>query len=222
VIDIRPVHGMDEYHAVEDLQKEIWSVEDREIVPAVHFIPACEVGAILLGAFDGGEMIGFVYGFPGFEGDARIIHSDMLAVRPSHRDRGLGTQLKRAQREHALARGVKRITWTFDPLQSRNAYVNLVHLGAIADQYKRDFYGTTTSPLHSAGTDRLWVTWHLEERPQFDLPSVRVEIPSEMTHGSEASEWRMRTRRDLEAAFAAGRVITGFERGQQMSAYLLS
>ena len=211
---IRALTTIDELRAVEDLQQKVWNVVDREVVPALHFIPAVAVGAILLGAFDDDRIIGFVYGFPGFEGAHRIIHSDMLAVLPEARGRGLGIALKLAQREAALAQGIDRITWTFDPLQSRNAHLNFTRLGATADRYLRDFYGETTSPLHRGiGTDRLWVTWNLRESlpPAGDL---RIEIPRDIgaLPIEEAVRWREKTRAEFESAFARGFRVTGFER----------
>jgi predicted GNAT superfamily acetyltransferase len=86
----------------------------------------------------------------------------MLAVAPEYRGRALGYRLKLAQRERALAKGIKRMTWTFDPLQSRNAHLNFARLGVVSDDYRVDYYGdASTSPLHRFGTDRLWLTWHL-------------------------------------------------------------
>ena len=213
---IRDLRGLDDLHAVEALQRDVWSVSDLEIVPAVHLIPALEVGAILLGAFDGPDLVGFVYGFPGFEHGERIIHSDMLGVRDSHRDRGLGHQLKLAQRDRALAAGVEQITWTFDPLQSRNAHLNFNKLGVTADRYIRDFYGQTTSPLHRGSTDRLWVRWDLRGRTS-SVPTARIEIPTTFDES-----WRENTRREFEDAFGRGLIVTGFERGEIRSAYLLS
>jgi len=121
-----------------------------------------EVGGVLIGAYDRSELIGFVYGFPGYE-DGRITHhSHMLAVRTAYRNHDLGYKLKLAQRERVLAQGIERITWTFDPLQSLNAYFNFAKLGVVADTYKIDFYGEATSSfLHQIGTDRLWVSWLL-------------------------------------------------------------
>ena len=222
--DIRPVRTIDEFLAVEQLQQTVWNVVDRELVPALHLIPSCAVGGILLGAFDRDRMIGFVYGFPGFEGDERIIHSDMLAVLREYRGHGIGQQLKLAQREAALQRGVRKITWTFDPLQARNAHLNFNRLGVTADRYLRDFYGETTSPLHRGiGTDRLWVTWDLaQERGATARRSAvrRVEIPSDVTTLplEEAIRWREKTRRELEEAFASELIVTAFEQG----AYVLS
>jgi predicted GNAT superfamily acetyltransferase len=88
----------------------------------------------------------------------------MLAVRPSHREFGLGYRLKLAQRERAMAMGINEITWTFDPLRSLNAHFNFCKLGVISDSYRPDFYGPqTSSHLHTNGTDRLWVTWRLPD-----------------------------------------------------------
>lgn len=158
---IRDITEISEMREVEQLQKEIWGVADREVFPALALVPMIEVGGVLLGAFDGARMAGFVFGFPGRENQQAILHSDMLAVRPEYRSAGLGYELKLAQRERALAMGIETITWTFDPLQSRNARLNFGKLGVIADSYRLDYYGATTSFLHQTGTDRLWVTWSL-------------------------------------------------------------
>ena len=223
-MEIRELRNVGEFHAVEEMQKEVWGCSDLEVVPAVHFIPVCAVGGILLGAFDEGAMAGFVYGFPGFEGEERIIHSDMLAVRSTHRDRGLGRALKLAQRERALAMGVHKITWTFDPLQARNAHLNFAQLGVTADRYLRDFYGETTSPLHQMGTDRLWVTWHLEGQGGAPPPSpaLRIGIPRNISALplEEAREWRQKTRSALEDALARGLIVRGFDR--ERSEYVLA
>jgi predicted GNAT superfamily acetyltransferase len=160
-IIIRDIEDISEMRAVEDLQKEIWGCTDREVFPSIALIPLREVGAVLIGAFVGDEMIGFVFGFPGIEEGRAILHSDMLAVKREYRSQGLGYKLKLAQRERALAKGIDAITWTFDPLQSLNAHLNFSRLGVIADRYKVNFYGQTTSFLHRTGTDRLWVTWLL-------------------------------------------------------------
>jgi predicted GNAT superfamily acetyltransferase len=162
IIDIRDIKEISELRAVEDLQKEVWGCDDREILPCLTLIPLLEIGGVLLGAFAGDEMVGFVLALPGMEAGRPILHSDMLAVKAAHRSRGLGYKLKLQQRVRALAKGIDRITWTFDPLQSRNAYLNFAKLGVTADGYKTNYYGETSSFLHSTGTDRLWVTWELE------------------------------------------------------------
>ena len=164
-IVIRDIELLSEMREVETLQKDVWGCNDTDVVPLTMFVAGREVGAILLGAYDRSTLIGFVYGFPGYENGQVTHHSHMLAVRPSYRNLNLGYKLKLAQRERVLAQGIKRITWTFDPLQSLNAYFNFGKLGVIADTYKINFYGQATSSfLHQIGTDRLWVTWPLDSQ----------------------------------------------------------
>ena len=181
-IVIREIETLAEMREVEDLQREIWGVEDLEVYPALAFKPQKEVGAILIGAFAEGRLVGFVFGFPGILNGETIIHSDMLGIKAAYRSHSLGYLLKRAQREAAMALGVDRITWTFDPLQARNAHLNFNKLGVIADRYYVDYYGVTTSFLHRFGTDRLWVTWLLKsERVVSRIRSaVSVEPPTEL------------------------------------------
>lgn len=185
-IVIREVVGDDEMHVVEEIQREAWGFSDLDVVPAAQLVAAQHVGGMVLGAFDGDRMIGFVYGFPGYEHDQISIHSHMLAVRPEYRGLRAGLFLKLAQREVALERGVKEITWTFDPLQSLNANLNFSTLGVISHRYIVNFYGeATSSPLHQGfGTDRLWVSWFLDsERVRNRVTRTRegrpVSVPDE-------------------------------------------
>src|SRR6185369_4792202 len=137
----------------------------------------------LLGAFDRGKLIGFSFAFPGFEEGHRILHSDMLAVLPAYRSLGLGLQLKLAQRDKALEKGIDTITWTFDPLQSLNANLNFGKLGVVSDRYFVNYYGETTSFLHSTGTDRLWVTWKLNSewvKERLAAPTSKVALDDKL------------------------------------------
>ncbi len=161
-LNIRDIEEISEMRSVEELQKEVWGIDDREVFPALALKPMRELGGVLIGAFDGDRMIGFVFGFPGLENDRVILHSDMLAVRSEYRSRGVGYKLKLAQREKALAKGMDTITWTFDPLQALNAHLNISKLGVVGKSYRVNYYGETTSFLHRTGTDRLWVTWLLQ------------------------------------------------------------
>lgn len=180
-IIIRELESTDEMRSVERLQKEIWGIPDLEVVPHYQLIAAKESGGVLLGAFDGDELAGFVYGFVGFERGVTVHHSHMLAVKPEYRSQNLGVRLKTAQRQQVLEQGITIMTWTFDPLQSLNAYFNFNKLGVVADRYYTDFYGTdVASFLHRNGTDRLWVSWHLtskrvNESLNGDGPSVSME-----------------------------------------------
>lgn len=163
-IIIREIHSISEMKALEKLQKDVWGWDDLDTMPLMNFIVTREVGGVLIGAFDGETPVGFCFGFVGSHDGQIIFHSHMLAVLPQFREHGIGHKLKLAQREHALAKGFRCITWTFDPLQSPNAYLNFTKLGVIANDYRINFYGEkTSSALHRfIGTDRLWVNWFLE------------------------------------------------------------
>jgi predicted GNAT superfamily acetyltransferase len=172
-----------------------------------------------------------VFGFPGILNGETIIHSDMLGISPAYRSHGLGYLLKRAQREAAMKLGVNRITWTFDPLQSRNAHLNFSKLGVIADRYYVDYYGVTSSFLHRFGTDRLWVTWLLNsERVKARMEQTRadeviraedivIEIPCEITSNHE--HWRVTTREAFTSAIEAGYIVEEFVVSGNIGRYVL-
>jgi predicted GNAT superfamily acetyltransferase len=177
-LQIRALKTIAELKAVEDLQVEVWGCSERDILPSLTLIPLLDIGGVLLGAFDEQELVGFVVGFPGFEAGQPILHSDMLAVRAEYRSTGLGYRLKLEQRKLALANGIEKITWTFDPLQAANAHLNFSKLGVIAERYKVNYYGETSSALHRTGTDRLWVTWLLRSERVKQRVAAAAKIPS--------------------------------------------
>jgi len=147
------------------LEKEVWGLQDADVTPLTTAVASRAAGAFWLGAFDGAELVGVAYAFPSLHDGRAGFHSHLLAVRPSHRGTGIGYRLKLAQRERALSLGAGEITWTFDPLRSRNAHLNFGRLRVVSDKYIVDFYGPqTSSPLHVNGTDRLWVTWQIGSR----------------------------------------------------------
>ncbi len=204
-ITIRDITDVAEMQLVEALEKEVWGVTDLDVVPVTQLVAVKHTGGVLIGAFDNRRLIGFAYGFVGYEKQVVTIHSHMLAVQSAYRNSDLGYRLKQAQRERALAQGIKRMTWTFDPLQSLNAYFNFHKLGVLSDSYRVDFYGdASTSFLHRNSTDRLWVTWLLDSRrvqeranshghkPDFEIQSesvlVRVEedLSPQQNHQPEA------------------------------------
>ena len=183
-VTIREIDEVAQMRAVEDLQKEVWGIPDLEVVPLTHLVAAKEAGGVLIGAFDGAELVGFVYGFPSYEHDQLAHHSHMLAVKAAYRNLDLGRRLKLAQREHVMAQGIGLMTWTFDPLQSLNAYFNFNKLGVVADRYLPDFYGAEASSfLHQFGTDRLWVSWLLKtersEQSEHDHGSPLLSMDSD-------------------------------------------
>ena len=160
---IRRLETIEEFRACVELQEETWGLGFSERVPPAILKVSQMLGGVSAGAFNRlGRLVGFVFGMTGPR-DGEVVHwSDMLAVRPEARDTGLGSRLKAYQREQVLGLGVDKMFWTFDPLQSRNAYVNLSKLGAVVREYERDMYGDTDSPLHRGiGTDRLVALWQL-------------------------------------------------------------
>jgi len=162
---IRDLESIDDLAQAEVVEKEVWELADRDVTPLTLMIATKEAGSIWVGAFDGAKLAGFAFGFLGMEHGVLILHSHMLAVRAPYRDLDLGRKLKLAQRERALAMHVQEMTWTFDPLQSRNAHLNFSKLGVVSDIYRINFYGSeTSSVLHQNGTDRLWVRWLLSSR----------------------------------------------------------
>jgi predicted GNAT superfamily acetyltransferase len=183
-----------------------------------------------MGAFDGDMMVGFALSVPGTRTGHVYLHSHMLAVRKEHRNGGLGRRLKLMQREDALARGIELIEWTFDPLEIKNAYLNLERLGAIARRYNINQYGITSSPLQGGlPSDRLIAEWWLKSKRVEMLlatgknPAFRsecdVSVPGKIYDWKAAAETRHQARQVQEhnrdqflKAFADDLVVLGYER----------
>jgi predicted GNAT superfamily acetyltransferase len=167
--EIRPFETLDELRACVDLQESTWGPGFSERVPVSLIKVSQRLGGVAAGAWDeNGQLLGFVFGITGIEGTRPVHWSDMLAVRPEFRDEGLGWRLKTYQRRVLLERGVRSCYWTFDPLESRNAHLNFMKLGAVVREYVVDMYGDSDSPLHKGlGTDRFVALWKLD--------SARVE-----------------------------------------------
>jgi predicted GNAT superfamily acetyltransferase len=164
-IVIRDLQSIEDLEQAETVEREVWGLVDRDVMPLALMIATKEAGSVWVGAFDGPKLAGFAFGFLGMEAGQVTLHSHMLAVREPYRDLDLGYKLKQAQRDRTLAMRVSEMSWTFDPLQSRNAHLNFGKLGVVSDIYKIDFYGPeTSSVLHQNGTDRLWVKWPLASR----------------------------------------------------------
>jgi len=229
-IVVRSCNGLDELRACVALQKDVWNFSDAELVPLRMFVVAEKVGGQVMGAFAGNEMVGFALSVPGTRSGHVYLHSHMLAVRKEHRNSGLGRRLKLLQREEALSRGIELIEWTFDPLEIKNAYLNIEKLGAIARRYTINQYGITTSPLQGGlPSDRLIAEWWLKSRRVETLlakgknPPIRREseiaVPAQIYEWKAAAATRVqaqqvqeRNREQFLRAFSEGLAVLGYER----------
>jgi predicted GNAT superfamily acetyltransferase len=189
MIEIRSCSGFDELEACVQLQVETWGYDESDMIPRKAFLVAQKIGGQVLGGFerksdDSSErLVGFAMSLPGVKTRAGAepvpyLHSHMLAVREKYRNRGLGARLKREQRNEALSRGIRLMEWTFDPLEIKNAYLNLHKLGAVTRRYLENFYGVSSSRLQGGlPTDRLVAEWWL------DSPRVKAILDG---HAAEA------------------------------------
>ncbi|MCX8062682.1 MAG: GNAT family N-acetyltransferase [Anaerolineales bacterium] len=166
---LRILSEPEEFSAVEALQRLVWPGNETEVVPAHLLIAAVKHGGLCIGAFittdkESEQIVGFVFGLPGIyhtpDGPRLMHYSHMLGVHPDHRSEGLGFLLKRAQWQMVRKQGVDRITWTYDPLLSRNAHLNIAKLGAVCNTYHIDYYGVLRDGLNvGMPTDRFEVDW---------------------------------------------------------------
>jgi len=229
-IVLRRCQSLDEMRACVALQKEVWNFTDAELVPLRMFVVADKVGGQVLGAFSGNEMVGFILSVPGTRTGHVYLHSHMLAVRKDYRNQGLGRRLKLFQREEALTRGIELIEWTFDPLEIKNAYLNIERLGAIARRYNINQYGITSSPLQGGlPSDRLIAEWWLKSKRVETLlvkgtnplfrPDSQIAVPAQVYAWKASPETRdkaqqvqERNREQFLGTFSKGLAVLGYER----------
>ncbi len=236
---IRHCQGLSEFQACLEVQRQVWGAADID-VPLPLFVVAAETGGQVLGAFAGAKLVGFTLALAGIHGGKPFLHSHMTAVLEEHRDRGIGRRLKLFQREDALGRGIELVEWTFDPLEMKNAYFNLVRLGAIARRFLPNCYGVTTSPLHAGlPTDRLMAEWWLRSArvegilsgagpgpTRKDKPGQRIHVPAEIGEikqkdPARAARMQAHMGEQFEGWFARGYAATGMEITPAGGDYLL-
>jgi predicted GNAT superfamily acetyltransferase len=248
-ISVRHCHSLAEFAACIEVERAVWRSSDVDVVPLPLFVIAAEIGGQVLGAFDGDRMVGFTLAFPGVRKRRPFLHSHMTGVLAPYWNRGIARRLKLFQREDALSRKIEHIEWTFDPLQVKNAYFNLVRLGAIVRRYLPNLYGTTTSPLHSGlPTDRLLAEWplrsarvrravssvssgpgagkNLKNSPARARESVRVRVPpgiAELARNQpdDATRVQAEIRQEFEHWFGRGYAATSLELDAEGGAYEL-
>ena len=246
---IRACSGQEELEACVQMQVETWGYDASDIIPRKAFLVAQKIGGQVIGAFDTAlpgaapngtpeSLIGFAMSLPGVktgknseDGNPQpYLHSHMLAVRTGYRDRGLGAQLKLEQRREALSRGIRRMEWTFDPLEIKNAHLNIYKLGAIVRSYLVNFYGVSSSRLQSGlPTDRLVAEWYLdsdrvrrvlEGRDAADYKiEERILVPAAIYEWRASPEGREHAlavqnenRHRFQDAFSRGLAVVSFNR----------
>ncbi|MBK6644875.1 MAG: GNAT family N-acetyltransferase [Anaerolineales bacterium] len=167
--NIRLLDTPEDLRLVEELQRAVWPGSETDIVPMHMMITVVHNGGLVLGAFEEERIIGFVYGFPGLEetpDGPRLKHcSHQMGIHPDYRDSGIGFTLKRAQWQMVRHQGLDHITWTYDPLLSRNARLNISKLGAVCTTYRRSEYGEMRDGLNAGlPSDRFQVDWWINSR----------------------------------------------------------
>ena len=245
MISIHSCAGMAELEACVQLQIATWGYDEADAIPRKSFLLAQKIGGQVIGAFDSdvkvdaatgpdGSLVGFAMSLPGVkstpQGPQPYLHSHMLAVRASHRNRGLGAQLKWEQRREALSRGVRHMEWTFDPLEIKNAFLNIHRLGVMAREYRVNFYGVSSSRLQGGlPTDRLLAEWEVDSprveallarRPAAARAiEIRILVPVSIDQwkASEATRERalavqLENQKNFQQAFSQGLAVVGFSR----------
>ena len=239
-VEVREVSSIEEYDTCIKLQREAFGLPDLEISPRRHLIVSRMAGGWTLGAFIEGKLVGFVHHMAASHGDQIFGYSHMMAVAVEYQNRGVGAQLKWAQRERALAEGRDFIKWTFEPMRARNAHFNLNRLGANIREYAVNFYGTDYGASRSEkavgiDSDRLFAGWELcsprvealAEGRKYPLgePDEVIEIHGDFSALQKsdpqlAKREQRRVRGEFLKALISGLVCRGFERDQKRPRYL--
>jgi predicted GNAT superfamily acetyltransferase len=198
---LKILENPEDMSAVENLQRLVWTGSETEVIPLNMLLAAVHNGGLIIGAYEvqslgsettaavelgafsevppDAELVGFVFGFPGLyftpDGPRPKHCSHMMGVHPDYRDQGIGFALKRAQWQMVRRQDLDRITWTFDPLLSRNAHLNITLLGAVCNTYRRDEYGQLRDGLNvGLSSDRFQVDWWVRSERVFRRLSRRA------------------------------------------------
>jgi len=232
-IEIRHCREVAEFQACVDLQREVWGFSDADLIPVRMFVVASKMGGQIIGAFAGQTLVGFALSIPGARDGHTYLHSHMLAVREKYRNAGLGRRLKLAQRDDAIARKFQLMEWTFDPLEIKNAYLNIEKLGAIVRRYTINQYGISSSRLQGGlPTDRCIAEWWLNSNRVRQILSEGSSLPvdSEMVIKVPALiyQWKadpaardralklqLANREQFLKAFSRGLAVLGYQRDEE-------
>jgi len=232
-VGLRHCREVAEFQACVDLQREVWGFSDADLIPVRMFVVASKIGGQVIGAFAGPTLVGFALSIPGARDGHTYLHSHMLAVREGYRNSGLGRRLKLAQRDDAIARKFELMEWTFDPLEIKNAYLNIERLGAIVRRYTINQYGISSSRLQGGlPTDRCIAEWWLSSnrvrrllengqssavRPELTIavPAHIYEWKADPATRDRALTTQLANREQFLSAFSNGLAVLGYKRDQE-------
>ncbi|MCU1265652.1 MAG: GCN5-related N-acetyltransferase [Acidobacteria bacterium] len=243
-IQIRECTTVAEFDGCIALQKEAFGLPDQELSPRRHLIVSRQAGGWTLGAFTKDRMVGFVHHLAAVRDNEIFGYSHMMGVAVDYQNKGVGAQLKWAQRARVLAEGRDFIKWTWEPMRARNAHFNLNRLGVIVEAYAENFYGTDygsdfAGQLQGApgiDSDRLFASWYLCSERVTQLaqreaiahagpPAAAVAIPANWPQlvsddPGMAKQEQLRVREEFKRALASGLVCAGFDRAAERPRYL--
>ncbi len=242
-VRIEPLTELEQFDRCVALEEAVWGYNPGDMIPRRMFLLASRIGGQVLGAYvdTGGPgkspmMAGFAMALPAYRNGHAYLHSHMVGVVAEHRNRGIARALKLAQRDDALARGIELMEWTFDPLEIKNAHLNIARLGAVVRRYQRNFYGPSSSPLQGGlPTDRVYAEWWLRSQrvqrllsPESASPAAaplqameQVAVPAEIyqwkaspQHREAARAVQARNADALESGFVRGLAVLGYQRNE--------
>ena len=237
-VAIRECSSIEDFQQCIELERAVWRDDDIGIMPIRLYMISKACNAPTIGAFEpSGRLVGFVHTMIALMEGHVVYHSHLAAVVEDLRHKDIGFRMKLAQRQHAISAGVPLIVWTFDPLQSRNAHLNINKLGAVVRRYEVNYYSEGLSTVFDSDVpnDRVFAQWwvsspHVESvlsgtRPLVEDQTQSVVIPEDINKVRSRSldehlRWRIRVREDFQSALAGGLIVRGFERADGTSRYL--
>jgi len=224
---VRPLTELAELQKCLDLQREAFGWADIDLLPRRFLVVLGHIGGLVLGAYDGDRLVAFLNAVPGIRGRMPYWHSHMLAVSKDYWNSGIGTQLKLAQRDEGVKRGLRLIEWTFDPLESKNAYLNIAKLGVIVRRFHPNHYGETTGVRQRGmDSDRVIAEWWIDgPRTPVDLDVRRLVIPADIQALKNQSlelarDVQKRVREQFLQNIADDYFVANFKRGDETSEYI--
>ena len=182
-LKIREIKSIPELEKVQQLEVEVWG---HPPIPIHQTLTTIKNGGIVVGAFDGDKLVGVSYSFPGFKNGKVYLTSHILGISNVVREQGIGEALKWEQRKIAIERGYDMMLWTYDPLETRNGYLNLTKLQAICDSYIENCYGEMQDGLNKGlPSDRFEVNWHLTSQ------YVEKEVTNDLTRAIVVAPYKL-------------------------------